>query len=75
MRAESLGVFWDKAYSLVPRLLPRKAERGSGVLSNISCHVGWALRCKECHNCIFHPGLEFSDDLDCCMVSLQKLDN
>ena len=26
--------------SLVPRPLPRKAERGSGVLSNISCHMG-----------------------------------
>ena len=27
--------------SLVPRPLPRKAERGSGVLSDISCHMGW----------------------------------
>ena len=26
--------------SLVPRPLPRKAERGSGVLSDISCHMG-----------------------------------
>ena len=25
---------------LIPRPLPRKVERGSGVLSNISCHMG-----------------------------------
>ena len=32
---------------------PRKAEGGSGVLSDISCHSGWRHICKECHNCIF----------------------
>ena len=29
-----------EAASLMPRPLPRKAERGSGVLSDISCHIG-----------------------------------
>ena len=47
--------------SPVPRPLPRKAERGSGVM-NISCHMGRGLRSKECHVYILHPGLEFSDD-------------
>ena len=28
-------------FSLVPRPLPQKAEKGSGVLSDISCHIGW----------------------------------
>ena len=58
--------------SLVPRALSRKAERGSGVLSNISCHMGWGLRCKECHIYILHPGLEFFDNLDCCTVWFTK---
>ena len=61
--------------SLVPRPLPRKAERGSGVLSNISCHMGRGLWDKDCHIYILHPGLDFSDDLDCCTVlGLQRLD-
>ena len=38
---------------------PPKAERGSGVLSNISCHMGWGLQRKECHIYILHPGLSF----------------
>ena len=59
----------------MPRLLPRKVERGSGVLSDISCHMGQGLRCKECHIHILHLGLEFFNDLDCCTVSgLQRLD-
>ena len=60
-------------YSLMPRLLPRKAEGGSGVLSDISCHMGWGLQRKECHIYILHMGLEFSDDLDCCMVCFTKV--
>ena len=59
-------------YSLVPRSLPGKVERGSGVLSDISCHMGWGLQCKECYIYILHPGLKFSDDLDCCKVWLTK---
>ena len=35
--------------SLVPRSLPWKAERGSGVLSDFSCHMGWSLWHEECH--------------------------
>ena len=58
--------------SLVPRPLPQKAERGSGVLSDISCHMGRGLRCKKCHIYILHLGLEFSDDLDCCMAWFTK---
>ena len=50
--------------SLVPRPLPLKVERGSGVLSDISCYMGRGLRCKECLIYSLHPGLEFSDDLD-----------
>ena len=46
--------------SLVPRP-SRKVERGSAVLSDISCHMGRGLWCKECHNYILHPGLKFSD--------------
>ena len=53
--------------SLMPRPLPQKAERGSGVLSDISCHMGRGLQHKECHIYILQ-GLEFSDDLDCCTV-------
>ena len=34
--------------------------------------MGRGLRHKECHNYILHPGLKFSDDLDC--YRLQKLD-
>ena len=34
---------------LVPRPLPLKVERGSGVLSDISCHMGRGLWRKECH--------------------------
>ena len=34
--------------------------------------MGWGLRHKECHNYILHPGLELSDDLDCCMVWFTK---
>ena len=55
--------------SLVPRPLPLKVERGSGVLSDISCHMGQGLQRKECHIYSLHPGLEFSDDLDCCTLS------
>ena len=44
--------------SLVLRLLPRKAERGFGVLSDISCHMGWVKWHKECNYCILHLGLE-----------------
>ena len=59
----------------VPRPLPRKAERGSGVLSDISCHMGRGLRHKECHIYILHPGLDLSDDLEtAAWSSLQKLD-
>ena len=58
--------------SLVPRPLLRKAERGSGVLIDISCHMGRGLRRKECHIYILHPGLEFSDYLDCCTVWFTK---
>ena len=54
---------WMQRISLMPRPLPRKAERGSGVLIDISCHMGRGLRRKECHIYILHPGLEFSDDL------------
>ena len=44
---------WSKLLvSLVPRPLPRKTERGSGVLSDISCHMGRGQRRKECNYCI-----------------------
>ena len=36
---------------------PRKAERGSGVLSDNSCHMGRAVLRKECH--FLYPELEF----------------
>ena len=58
--------------SLVPRPLPRKVERGSGVLIDISCHMGQGLWRKECHIYILHPGFEFSDNLDCCTVWFTK---
>ena len=58
--------------SLVPRPFPLKAERGSGVLSDISCHMGQGVQCKECHIYRLHPRLEFSDD--CTVSSLQRLD-
>ena len=38
---------------------PQKAERGSGVLRDISW--GGAVLCKECHNCIFKSGSQVSD--------------
>ena len=56
----------------MPRPLPRKAESGSGVLSDISCCMEWGLWRKECHIYILHLGLEFSDDLDCCTVWFTK---
>ena len=31
----------------------KKAERGSGVLSNISCHMEMGPIRKECHDCIY----------------------
>ena len=31
----------------------------SGVVSDISCRMGWGLRRKECHIYILHPGLSF----------------
>ena len=37
---------------------PIKAERGSGVLSNISYHMWQGLSHKECHNFTWHHGLE-----------------
>jgi len=41
-------------YGLVSFLdTPRKAEGGSSVLGDISCHSGLRHICKECHNCIF----------------------
>ena len=49
-----------------------KEVRGSGVLSDISCHMGRGLQCKKCLIYILHPGLEFSDDLDCCTVWFTK---
>ena len=58
---------------LMPRPLPWKAERGSDVLNNISCHMGRGLRRKKCHIYIVHPGLKFSDDLDCCTVWFTKM--
>ena len=36
--------------SLMPRP-SQKAEEGSGVLSDISCHMGQGLQHKECHTC------------------------
>ena len=63
---------WMQRISLVPRPLPRKVERGSGVLIDISCYTGRGLQRKECHIYILHPGLEFSDDLDCCTVWFTK---
>ena len=48
---------------------PRKAERGSGVLSDISCHYGVK---NVIIIYILHLGLEFSDDLDCCTVWFTK---
>ena len=59
----------------LPSLVPRpswKAERGSGVLSNISCHMVRGLCHKEYHNYTSHPGLELSDDLGSCMVWFKK---
>ena len=41
-------------------------------MSDISCHMGRGLQRKECHNCILHPGLEFSEDLECCTVQFTK---
>ena len=32
-------------------------ERGSGVLSDISCHKGRGLKHKECHNCILQSDI------------------
>ena len=51
---------------------PENAKRASGVLSDISCHMGRGLWCKECHNYILHLGLKFPDDLDCCTVWFTK---
>ena len=36
--------------------------------------MGQGLRHKECPNYILHPGLEFSDDLDCYTVWFTRLD-
>ena len=36
--------------------------------------MGQGLRHKEFKNDILHLGLEFSDDLDFCMIWFQKLD-
>ena len=47
-------------------------EGGCGVLTNISCHMGWGLQCKECHYYILHPGLEFSDDLRLLHIMVYK---
>ena len=56
-----------------PDSSPKKQKEGtSGVLSDISCHMGWGLQHKECHNCILHPGLEFSNDLKGCTVQFTK---
>ena len=68
----STAILWAGTHTLVscPDPSPQKAERGSGVLSNISCHIG--LQCKECHIYILHPGLEFFDNLDCCTVWFTK---
>ena len=51
---------------LLPTPLTRKVDRGSDFLSDISCHMGRDLQCKECHIYILHPGLECS--------GLQRLD-
>ena len=51
-----------------------KAERGSGVLSDISCHIGQSLWHKECHNYILHPGLSFLTTKTAARHGLQKLD-
>ena len=37
----------------------QKAEKGFGVLSDISCHMGRGRMRKECHNCIFNLEVEF----------------
>ena len=60
--------------SLVPRPLPQKAERGSGVLSDISCHMGRGLKHKECHYCILHPDSSFLITSNAARYSIQKLD-
>ena len=39
------------ASTLVPRSF-RKAESASGLLSNVSCRMGWGRMCNECHHCI-----------------------
>ena len=52
----------------MPRPLPQKVEKGSGVLIDISCHMGWGLQRKKMSHLHLNPGLEFSDDLDCCTV-------